>query len=408
MAHVLLTFEFRICISLTIPPMKITETNIQRANQRGIHELLLVAQEIPGVINLAGDQADIDAPEFFREAVAKAFDDESAATLPARGLMDLREAIAAKLRVENDIDAQPGSEILVAADTTPALFSVCQHLIQAGDEVIMLDPGFNYGTQIELFGAQPVRVPAYESNGFRVDPEDMRASINKQTKLIILNTPANPTGAVLDHAVLKDIAKIAFEHDLWVFSDEAYESIIFDGSKHTSIGSLNGMKDRTISIHSLSTSYAATGWDVGYVVAPKAVIDEMEILNEHMGTGATAVAQQVLLAAIRVRRELVPELLKEYEKHRAMVHRGLNAIEGVSCPLPASTFYAFPNFTKLGLTSWNLASYLLREHNVALFPGSIFGTKGEGFLRLNFAIDSARLKEAISLIKKGVGQLLHP
>ena len=165
------------------------------------------------------------------------------------------------------------------------------------------------------------------------------------------------------------------------------------------------MKDRTISVYSLSTSYAMAGWDVGYVVAPKAVSDEMEKLGEHMGSRVAAVVQRAALTLMNDHRNFDRQMLKEYEKPRAIVHQGLNAIEGVSCSLPASTFYAFPNFTKLGLTSWNLAKYLVREHKVALLPGSIFGTEGEGFLRLSYAIDPAKLKEAIARIKTGVGQL---
>ena len=387
-------------------PMKISLTNNQSVNQTGIRELQLVAQEIPGGINLAKDQSDFAPPEFICETVAKAVDDGYAGNLPLRGFKDLRETIAAKLRAENNIEADPDSEILVAADKTPVLFRVCRHLIQAGDEVIMVDPGFNYGSYTQLIGGIPVRVPAYESNGFKVDPEDIRLALNDKTKLIIINTPANPTGAVLNKTVLNEIARIAREHDLWVLSDETFEHLIFNGIGHTSIGSLDDMKNRTISVYSLSASYAVAGWQAGYVVAPKTVIDELEKHCEYMESRDAAVVQQAALAAIHVRPDFVRKMMKEFEKRRAMVHQGLNAIEGVSCVMPASTFYAFPNFTKLGLTSWNLARYLVREHKVALLPGSIFGTRGEGFLRLTFAIDSADLKRAVSRIKNGVGQLL--
>jgi aspartate/methionine/tyrosine aminotransferase len=347
----------------------------------------------------------LDPPEFIREAVAKALDDGFAANLPARGFKDLREAIAAKLKTENNIDAEPATEILVVTDTTRIVFCVCQYLIEAGEEVIIVDPGFNYGTQIELFGGKPVRVPAYESNGFRVDPEDIRASVSDKTKLIILNTPANPTGAVLDKTVLEEITRIALEYDFWILSDEACEQILYEGKKHVSIGSLDGMKDRTISAFSLSTSYAMAGWEVGYVTAPKEIIDEIEKLGEHMGSRVAAIAQRVALSALTGHRDFFLNILEKIVKNRVMVHQSLNSIEGVSCSLPASTFYAFANFSKLGLTSWNLVNYLLREYKVAMVPGSIFGINGEGFLRLTFAVDPAKLKEALVRIKKGVGQL---
>ncbi len=388
-------------------PMKILTTSIKGAELNDVRGLQALAEEIPGVINLAMDQSDLETPEFIRKAVKKALDDCYAGNLPIRGFMDLREAIAAKLKAENNINADPDSEILVAAGTTPIVFSACRHLIEAGDEVIVVDPGFDYGTHVQLFGGIPVRVPAYESNGFKVDPDDIRSSVTEKTKLVIINTPANPTGTILGKTVLKEIAKIARKHNLWILSDESYEHIVFDGKKHISIGSLDGMKDRTIFTYSLSTSYAMTAWGVGYAIAPKAVIDEMGKLCEHMGTRVAAVVQRVALAEMTAPRDSIRNRLKKYQNCRALVHQGMNAIEGLSCQLPEATFYAFPNFTKLGLTSWNLARYLVREHKVALVPGSIFGTKGEGFLRLSFAIDPARLKEAIACIKKGVGQLLY-
>jgi aspartate/methionine/tyrosine aminotransferase len=249
-------------------------------------------------------------------------------------------------------------------------------------------------------------VPAYESNGFVVEPEDIRLSISDKTKLIILNTPANPTGAVLDKTVLEVIANIAREYDLWVLADESLEHIVFDGKKHLSIGSFDGMKDRTISVYSIFRSHAMTGWKAGYVVAPKTVIDEIENLSEQMGFGVAAVVQHVARAVITAQQDLISERMKAYEKCRAIVHQGLNSIPGVSCLLPASTLYAFPNFSKLGLTSWNLSRHLLREHKVALLPGSIFGNNGEGYLRLSYAVYPSVLIEAISCIKKGAGQLL--
>jgi aspartate/methionine/tyrosine aminotransferase len=385
--------------------MKITTTGIQDPKQADVRRLQALAAQNPGVINLSGDHPNLETPDVIRETFKKALDNSYASNLPARGCMDLREVIAVKLKAENNIDAQPDTEILVATETMPIVFSICQYLIETSDEVIMVDPGFNYGTHIQHFGGIPIRVPAYEANGFKVDPEDIRASVTDKTKLIILNTPANPTGAVLDKTVLKKIAEIACENNLWVLSDESYEHIIYDGNKHISIGSIDSMKDRTISIYSFSTSYAMTGWEVAYVVAPKAVIDKLEELGEYIGSRVSAVAQRVALTAIKTHRRFFHKMMRECEERRAIIHRGLNAIVDVSCRLPASTFYAFPNFTKLGLTSWNLAKYLVREHKVALLPGSIFGSKGEGFLRLSFATDPAKLKEAISCIKQGVGQL---
>jgi len=251
----------------------------------------------------------------------------------------------------------------------------------------------------------PVRIPAHEKNHFKVDPADIRGALTPETKLIMLNSPSNPTGAVFDEATLRAIASLAQERQIFVLSDEPYEHIVFDEKKHFSIASVEGMKERTISVFTLSKTYAMTGWRVGYVVAPPPLIDEMDKLMEHMFSGVTAVAQRAALAAITGPQDCVREMLLQYEKRRAIVDKGLNEIEGVSCLLPEGTFYAFPNFSRVGLSSWDLAKYLVQEHKVALVPGSIFGQNGEGYLRLSFAASPETLEEGIFRIKKGVEKL---
>ena len=251
----------------------------------------------------------------------------------------------------------------------------------------------------------PVPVATHESNRFKVDPADIKAAITDKTKLMIINTPSNPTGALFDEEILRAIAQIALEHDLIVLSDEPYEHILFDGNQHLSIGSFDGMAQRTISAFTLSKSYAMTGWRVGYTVAPPAVIDEMEKLMEHMVSGVTAVAQRAALAAIEAPQDCVREMVKTYDKRRRIIHEGLNAIDGIQCLKPESTFYAFPNISSFGLSSWEFARYLVKEHKVAVVPGSIFGKAGEGYVRISFAAGIEQLKEGIARIQRGVEAL---
>jgi aspartate/methionine/tyrosine aminotransferase len=279
------------------------------------------------------------------------------------------------------------------------------NLVNPGEEVIVVDPGYDYYSQIGLFGGVAVPIPVLENNHFKVDPADIKKAITKKTKLIMINSPSNPTGAIFDEDILIEIAKIAQHHGVMVLSDEPYEKIIFDGKKHVSIGSFDGMKDLTISVYTLSKTYAMTGWRVGYVVAHKSIIDEMEKLMEHMVSGVTAVAQRAALAAIQGPQNCVRDMVREYEERRRVIYEGLNEIEGITCILPEATFYAFPNISKLGMTSWDFAKYLVKEHRVATVPGSIFGKQGEGYLRVSFALDVARLKEGISRIKKGAESL---
>jgi aspartate/methionine/tyrosine aminotransferase len=371
----------------------------------GIRVMFALADEIPEVVNLGIGQPDFDTPEFIREAAKKALDEGYTRYPPAKGFEDLRKAIAKKLKRENYIDADPGTEIFVSVGAMQGIFNTALHLLDPDDEVIVIDPGYDYYSQIRLFGGVPVRVPAYEKNRFKVDPDDIQKAITDSTKLMIINTPSNPTGAVLDQKILEAIANLARQHNTIVLSDEPYESIIFDGQKHVSLASFDGMKALTISAFTLSKTYAMTGWRVGYVVAPKPFIDEMEKLMEHMVSGVTAVAQRAALAAITGSQACVAEMVRAYQRRRKIIYEGLNAIDGVSCILPESTFYAFPNLSGFGLTSWELAKYLVKEHRVAVVPGSIFGNNGEGYIRISFAMNSQTLKEGISRIKKGLEAL---
>ena len=373
----------------------------------GIRIMFALADEIPGVVNLGIGQPDFDTPEFIRNAAKQALDEGYTRYPPAKGFEDLRQAIAGKLKRENNIIANPDTDIYVAVGAMQVIFNSCLHLLNKGDEVIVIDPGYDYYSQIRLFGGVPVTVPARESNRFKVDPDDIRAAITDKTKLMIINTPSNPTGAILDEEILQAIAQMAMEHDLLVLSDEPYEHILFDGHRHVSIGSFDGMAQRTISAFTLSKSYAMTGWRVGYTVAPPAVIDEMEKLMEHMVSGVTAVAQRAALAAIEGSQDCVRDMVAIYDKRRHIVYDGLNSIDGIRCLKPESTFYAFPNISSFGLSSWDFAKYLVKEHKVAVVPGNIFGKAGEGYVRLSFAASIEQLEEGIARIRRGL-QALKP
>ena len=371
----------------------------------GIRIMFAMADEIPDVVNLGIGQPDFDTPAFIRDAAKQALDDGYTRYPPAKGFADLREVIAKKLKEENGIVADPDTEVYVAVGAMQVIFNTCLHMLNPGDEVIVIDPGYDYYSQIRLFGGVPVPVATHESNRFKVDPADIRAAITDKTKLMIINSPSNPTGAILDEAILRSIADMAMEHDIWVLSDEPYEHILFDGREHISIGALDGMAQRTISAFTLSKSYAMTGWRVGYTAAPKPIIDEMEKLMEHMVSGVTAVAQRAALAAISAPQDCVREMVATYDKRRHLVHEGLNDIDGIHCLKPESTFYAFPNISSAGLSSWDFAKYLVKEHKVAVVPGSIFGKAGEGYVRLSFAASMEQLSEGIARIRRGVAAL---
>ena len=371
----------------------------------GIRVMFALADQTPGVVNLGIGQPDFDTPVHIREAAKEALDQGFTRYPPATGFDDLKQAIADKVGQENGLQADPDKDIFVAVGAMQVIFNSCLHLLDQGDEVVVIDPGYDYYSQIRLFGGRPVPVPVREENGFKIDPDELAAALTEKTKLIILNTPANPTGALLDKEVLVKVAELAISRDLLVLSDEPYEHIVFDGAKHFSIGALEGMAERTISAFTLSKSYAMTGWRVGYAVAPPPIIEEMEKLMEHMVSGVASVAQRAALAAITGPQDCVARMLAAYQERRAFVHQGLNAIKGLSCLKPESTFYAFPNIKEAGLSSWELAKYLVKEHQVALVPGSIFGSQGEGYLRLSFAADLKQLEEGLDRIRAGIDRL---
>lgn len=372
----------------------------------GIRVMFALADEIPGVVNLGIGQPDFDTPVHIREAAKTALDEGYTRYPPAKGFSDLRQAIAEKLLRKNNIVADPATQIFVAVGAMQVIFNTVLHLVAPDEEVIVVDPAYDYYSQIGLFGGIPVRVPAREENGFKVDPEDVKKAVTDKTKLMILNTPSNPTGALFEAEILAELADIARARGIFVLSDEPYEDIIFDDHEHVSIGALEGMQDLTISAYTLSKSYAMTGWRVGYAAAPGFLVDEMEKLQEHLVSGVTAMAQRAALAAITGPQDCVAHMLEAYERRRRIVYEGLNAIEGISCLEPESTFYAFPNIKRLGLSSWELAKYLVKEYKVALVPGSVFGENGDGYLRLSFAAGTEQLQEGLRRIKAGAEAIL--
>ncbi|MCF8137429.1 MAG: pyridoxal phosphate-dependent aminotransferase [Desulfotignum sp.] len=381
---------------------KLLATRNQGVEWSGIRIMFALADQIDGVVNLGIGQPDFDTPEHIREAAKIALDQGYTRYPPASGFADLRTAVAKKLARENRIQADPESEIFISVGAMQGIFNIMLHLLNQGDEVLVVDPGYDYYSQIRLFGGVPKRIPAREENRFKIDPTEVAKAITPKTKAFILNTPSNPTGAVFDRDILEQVAALCQTHGIMVISDEPYEHILFDNNDHVSMGSLDGMQDLTVSIYTLSKSYAMTGWRVGYVAAHKSIIAEMEKLMEHMVSGVPSMTQRAALAAIEGSQDCVRQMVTKYAQRRDLVINGLNSIKGISCIKPESTFYAFPNISSFGMSSWEFARHMVEKHKVAMVPGSIFGENGEGYVRISFATSSANLKEALNRIEKGV------
>ena len=311
------------------------------------------------------------------------------------GLPALRAAIANSVSGRLGLNIGPEC-IMVGPGAKPGLFFPTLALVNPGDEVLYPDPGFpTYVAMIRVAGGIPVPVPLREQNQFSFDLQAFDDRISEKTRLIILNSPANPTGGVIPLEDLKHIAEKAREHDAWVMSDEIYTRLAYDGLLVPSIAALPGMLERTIIVDGFSKTYAMTGWRLGFMVMPEALAERVELLLTH-SIGCTATFTQVAgVEALTGPQEKVAENIAEYQRRRDYIVAGLNAIPGVSCQVPQGAFYVFPNVKSFGLSSKEIAARLLDEAGVAVLAGSDFGSGGEGYLRLCYATSLEVLRESL-------------
>ena len=376
--------------------------NVQLSAIRAVLEKARALEaEGRNIIHLEIGEPDFPTPAHIVAAAQEALAEGQTHYGPNRGLPALRQAIAQKLAAENGITADPDREIVVTVGAAEALFMAMVGLLNPGDEVIVIEPAFiNYVQVARMVGAVPVIVAAREENGWIVDPAEVEQAVTARTRMIVINTPTNPTGAVLPRDVLEELARIAIKHNLLVLSDEIYEKIVYHGSTHISIASLPGMAERTITVNGYSKAYAMTGWRLAYVVAKEDIILPMLKVHQYTTTCATTFAQFGAVAATTGSQACVGEMVAEFERRRDLVLRGLNEIEGVSCVPPQGAFYAFPNVKAFGLTSAEFVEMALTEAGVALVPGTAFGACGEGYVRLSYANSYENIGEALKRLKE--------
>ncbi|OGO10752.1 MAG: aspartate aminotransferase, partial [Chloroflexi bacterium RBG_13_66_10] len=347
------------------------------------------------IIHLEIGQPDGPTFEHISRAGMRAIEDGQTRYSPAAGMERLREAIAREAGARRGIEVRP-SQVVVGPGAKPALFFPTLALVEPGDEVIYPDPGFpTYAAMIAVAGGTPVPVPLREEHDFGVDLDLLAERVGSRTRLIILNSPSNPTGGVLARPALEEIAELVIRHGIWVISDEIYARITYD-VEALSIASLPGMAERTIICDGFSKTYAMTGWRLGFGIMPQALAERVELLLTH-AVGSTATFTQVAgLAAIDGPQDPVAQVVGEYRRRRDLMVEGLNAIPGVRCRTPQGAFYAFPNIMALGRHSAWLADYLLEEAGVAVLAGSDFGRAGEGYLRLCFAASQDSIRAALA------------
>ena len=353
------------------------------------------------VINLGGGEPDFDTPPHIVDAALEAIRQGHTHYVSSAGLRELRAAIADKLREENGLEFDPDAEIIVTPGAKLALFAAIMATVDEGDEVLILDPAWvSYVPCVQLAGGVAVHVPLSTEDGFRVTDAKLRQKLTPRAKLLILNSPSNPTGRVFTRQELETIAKVALENDLLVLSDEIYEKILYDGHEHISIGSLPDMLDRTIVINGFSKAYAMTGWRLGYVAVKGPLAKEMLKVQQHSATCASSFTQYAGIAALAGPQDAVSLMVEEYRRRRDFITAGLNSLPGISCHQPEGAFYAFPNVSATGMSSIEFADMLLSEVKVAVTPGVAFGDSGEGHIRISFANSTQLLEKAIERMRK--------
>ncbi len=318
---------------------------------------------------------------------------------PAGGIRKLREAICKKIRRDNRISASPDN-VVVTCGSQEALLLAAACTLDVSESILLPNPGFmGFLPSFELFNANIKFYTLSEDNSFEPNPDDIEKQIDKKTKVILLNSPANPTGNVISKKVLEEIADIAVEHDLAVFSDEAYEKILYDDAKHVSIGSLNGMKDRVFTFQSFSKTFAMCGFRLGYVVAPEKHAIAIKKTHIYSTICAPTISQKLGLKALSLPGKYVLTMVKEYDKRRKVIVKRLNDI-GFSTPVPKGAFYTFSNISHISKNSAKFALELLKKQKVAVVPGVDFGSSGEGFIRCSFAAKLPIIEKALDRIEK--------
>ena len=364
----------------------------------------LEAQGRP-MIHLQIGEPDFDTPAHVREAAKRALDAGATHYAPFPGIPELRKAIADDVTKRKGFPADP-SQVFVTVGGKGVMLYAILGLVDPGDEVIVPDPGYPiYESLTRFVGATAVPIPIRMENQFRLDVEELARLITPRTRLLIINSPANPTGGVLTRADLERIAELAEEHDLWVMTDEIYGRILYDGAEHISFASLPRMAERTIVLDGFSKTFAMTGWRLGYAVVPESLKEVYGELVINTISCAPTFAQVGAVEALVGPQGDVDAMVVEFKARRDLIVEGLNEINGIKCATPLGAFYAFPDISGTGLTGAEFAERLLTEADVCVLAGTAFGGVGDQHIRISYANSRENLTEALNRISRFVAGL---
>ena len=384
--------------------MSFISNKSQKTPHSVIREMFALQTGLDNVISFALGEPDFTAPQHVIDATVASLQRGETHYTPNAGIPALRQAVS-DLYKRRGLD-YTSKEVLIGAGAISLLNLACTAMLDIGDEVLVPDPGWaNYVGLMMQVGAVPVPVRLKEENGFMYDVADLRAALTPKTKVILLNSPSNPTGGVASAENLRQLADFAKENDLYILTDEIYRELLWDDEPYTSIASFPGMKECTVIVDGFSKTYAMTGMRLAWAAAPEEVIVVMTKLLENVLSSVNEGVQWGGVAALNGSQECVEEMKRQYRRRREIIVGGLNDMKGVSCLMPKGAFYAFPNISKLGLSSREFAMRLLKEKHVVVVPGTGFGEGGEGFVRLAYATSEDNIREGLKRIREFVETL---
>jgi aspartate aminotransferase len=364
------------------------------------------------IVNFGVGEPDFDTPDNIKEAAIKAIRDGFTKYTPVGGIDQLKDAIIEKFRKDNQLHFTR-EEIIVSCGAKHSLYNIAQALLSPGDEVLIPSPYWvSYPDQVLLNDAVPVFIRTHESDSFMVRPEILEKHVTEKTKVLILNSPSNPTGLTYDKRTLEKIAEIVLKHNLYIVSDEIYEKLTYEGVQHVSIASFdNAIKAKSIVVNGLSKSYAMTGWRIGFAAGPKEIIRAMTNIQSQSTSNPTSVAQKAAVEALTGPQDFIDKMISEFDRRRKLLVSELNSIPGIRCPVPTGAFYAFPNTSQLYgkstdnqtiTSSADLALCLLEQANVALVHGAAFGN--DDHIRLSYATSVDEIRKGVDRIRATVSR----
>ena len=382
---------------------------VQRAGTETAFEVLAKAKELERqgkkIIHFEIGEPDFNTPENVKKAGVNAINENYTHYSPTQGILGLRETVANYISKTREIKVS-SDEVMITPGGKDVIFSTALAILNEGDEAIYPNPGYPiYESAIRLAGAKPVPMPLLEENDFAFDREQFKKLVTPKTKLIIINSPGNPTGGILSPQDLEIIAEVAIKNDIVVLSDEIYSRILYDGEFH-SLASLPGMKERTVILDGFSKTYAMTGWRLGYAVANNEIIDGLKKIAVNSFSCVAAFVQLAGIEALNGPQDEPERMRKEYEARRNLIVSGLSEIPGISVKMPKGAFYVFPNIKKTGNKSKEVAEYLLNEAGVATLSGTSFGEYGEGYIRFSYATSQENIKLGLEKVKEAFPKLM--